>query len=211
MKMSKNFYEALKERRSIYAISKESGVSNERIQEVINEAVLHTPSAFNSQSARVVVLFGENHNKLWDITEASLKKIVPEENFAPTKEKIDSFRNGYASVLFFEDQNVVKNLQEQFSLYKDNFPVWSQQSSGMLQYVIWTALAVEGLGKYTAQASGIFMMMVVGGGVLPLIQQSISDSVGYMASYWLIIAALAYLLFYGLVGCKNVNKDIPVE
>ena len=144
--MSKNFYEALKERRSIYAISNESGVSNERIQEVINEAVLHTPSAFNSQSARVVVLFGENHNKLWDITEASLKKIVPEENFAPTKEKIDSFRNGYASVLFFEDQNVVKNLQEQFSLYKDNFPVWSQQSSGMLQYVIWTSLAVEGLG-----------------------------------------------------------------
>ena len=144
--MSKNFYEALKERRSIYAISKESTVSNERIQEVINEAVLHTPSAFNSQSARVVVLFGENHNKLWDITEASLKKIVPEENFAPTKEKIDSFRNGYASVLFFEDQNVVKNLQEQFSLYKDNFPVWSQQSSGMLQYVIWTSLAVEGLG-----------------------------------------------------------------
>lgn len=144
--MSKNFYEALKERRSIYAISKETTVSNERIQEVINEAVLHTPSAFNSQSARVVVLFGENHNKLWDITEASLKKIVPEENFAPTKEKIDSFRNGYASVLFFEDQNVVKNLQEQFSLYKDNFPVWSQQSSGMLQYVIWTALVVEGLG-----------------------------------------------------------------
>ena len=144
--MSKNFYEALKERRSIYAISKETTVSNERIQEVINEAVLHTPSAFNSQSARVIVLFGENHNKLWDITEASLKKIVPEENFAPTKEKIDSFRNGYASVLFFEDQNVVKNLQEQFSLYKDNFPVWSQQSSGMLQYVIWTSLAVEGLG-----------------------------------------------------------------
>ena len=144
--MSKNFYEALKERRSIYAISKETTVSNERIQEVINEAVLHTPSAFNSQSARVVVLFGENHNKLWDITEASLKKIVPEENFAPTKEKIDSFRNGYASVLFFEDQNVVKNLQEQFSLYKDNFPVWSQQSSGMRQYVIWTSLAVEGLG-----------------------------------------------------------------
>ena len=72
-------------------------------------------------------------------------------------------------------------------------------------------LAVEGLGKYTAQASGIFMMMVVGGGIFPLLQQFISDAVGYMASYWLIIALLAYLLFYGLVGCKNVNKDIPVE
>ena len=68
-----------------------------------------------------------------------------------------------------------------------------------------------GLGKYTAQASGIFMMMVVGGGIFPLLQQVISDAVGYMASYWLIIFMLAYLLFYGLVGCKNVNKDIPVE
>ena len=67
-------------------------------------------------------------------------------------------------------------------------------------------LAVEGLGKYTAQASGIFMMMVVGGGIFPLLQQFISDAVGYMASYWLIIALLAYLLFYGLIGCKNVNK-----
>lgn len=56
-----------------------------------------------------------------------------------------------------------------------------------------------------------FMMMVVGGGIFPLLQQFISDAVGYMASYWLIIALLAYLLFYGLVGCKNVNKDIPVE
>ncbi len=55
------------------------------------------------------------------------------------------------------------------------------------------------------------MMMVVGGGIFPLLQQFISDAVGYMASYWLIIALLAYLLFYGLVGCKNVNKDIPVE
>jgi len=85
---------------------------------------------------------------------------------------------------------------------------------GLCTSVMWGGifnLAVEGLGKYTAQASGIFMMMVVGGGVLPLIQQAISDSVGYMASYWLIIAALGYLLFYGLVGCKNVNKDIPVE
>ncbi len=85
---------------------------------------------------------------------------------------------------------------------------------GLCTSVMWGGifnLAVEGLGKYTAQASGIFMMMVVGGGILPVLQQFISDSVGYMASYWLIIAALAYLLFYGLAGCKNVNKDIPVE
>ena len=85
---------------------------------------------------------------------------------------------------------------------------------GLCTSVMWGGifnLAVEGLGKYTAQASGIFMMMVVGGGILPLIQNAIADSVGYMASYWLIIACLAYLLYYGLAGCKNVNKDIPVD
>ncbi len=85
---------------------------------------------------------------------------------------------------------------------------------GLCTSIMWGGifnLAVEGLGKYTAQASGIFMMMVVGGGIFPLLQQVISDSVGYMASYWLIIAMLAYLLFYGLMGCKNVNKDIPVD
>lgn len=72
-------------------------------------------------------------------------------------------------------------------------------------------LSVEGLGKYTEQASGIFMMMVVGGGVMPLIQNAIGKSIGYMASYWIVVAMLAYILFYALAGCKNVNKDIPVE
>ncbi len=85
---------------------------------------------------------------------------------------------------------------------------------GLCTSVMWGGifnLAVEGLGKYTAQASGIFMMMVVGGGVMPLIQNAIANSAGYMASYWLVVAMLAYLLYYGCVGCKNVNKDIPVD
>lgn len=144
--MIKDFNTAIKERRTIYGISKETTVSDERIQEVINEAVLHTPSAFNSQSARIVVLFGENHDKLWDITKEALKKIVPEDKFAPTEEKINSFRSGYGTVLFFEDISVIESLQQQFATYKDNFPIWSQQSSGMLQYVIWTSLEIEGLG-----------------------------------------------------------------
>ncbi len=72
-------------------------------------------------------------------------------------------------------------------------------------------LSVEGLGKYTEQASGIFMMMVVGGGVMPFIQNAIAKSIGYMGSYWIVVAMLAYILFYAMVGCKNVNKDIPVE
>ncbi len=85
---------------------------------------------------------------------------------------------------------------------------------GLCTSVMWGGifnLAVEGLGKYTAQASGIFMMMVVGGGVMPLIQNAIAQSAGYMTSYWLVIAMLAYLFYYGVIGCKNVNKDIPVN
>ena len=86
---------------------------------------------------------------------------------------------------------------------------------GLCTSVMWSCvfnLATEGLGKYTAAASGIFMMMVVGGGVLPLIQNAIADSsLGYMISYVVPLAGLAYLCYYALFGCKNVNTDIPVE
>ena len=84
---------------------------------------------------------------------------------------------------------------------------------GLCTSIMWGGifnLAVEGLGKYTAQASGIFMMMVVGGGVIPLVQQLFAKEIGYMSSYWLIVACLGYLFIYGIWGCINVNKDIPV-
>jgi len=87
--------------------------------------------------------------------------------------------------------------------------------TGFCTSIMWGGifnLAVEGIGKYTPMGSGIFMVMVVGGGVLPLIQGAVADiTFSYMASYWVIIAALAYLLWYALVGCKNVNTDIPVD
>ena len=84
---------------------------------------------------------------------------------------------------------------------------------GLCTSVMWGGifnLAVEGLGKYTEKASGIFMMFVVGGGVIPLLQQLISNKMGYMPSYWLIVGCLGYLFIYGVWGCINVNKDIPV-
>lgn len=110
-----------------------------------------------------------------------------------------------------------------------SMPVFNGSSFGMVQVpinalflvlcglctsIMWGGifnLAVEGLGKYVATASGIFMMMVVGGGILPFFQNWVADQAGYLASYWVIVAGLAYLLYYALVGCKNVNKDIPVE
>ncbi|MBO5890035.1 MAG: MFS transporter [Alistipes sp.] len=86
---------------------------------------------------------------------------------------------------------------------------------GLCTSVMWGGifnLAVEGLGKYTEKASGIFMALVCGGGILPLLQNYVVDFTGnYLVSYWVIVAGLAYLLFYALVGSKNVNKDIITE
>ena len=85
---------------------------------------------------------------------------------------------------------------------------------GLCTSVMWGGifnLAVEGLGKYTAQASGIFMMFVVGGGVIPLCQQLLADKLGYMTSYWLMVGCLGYVFIYGLWGCINVNTNIPVD
>lgn len=144
--MNKNFYEAIKERRSIYAIGKESPISDERIKEIVEDVVKHVPSSFNSQTSRTVILLGESHDKLWDITMEALRKVVPADNFASTEEKINSFKAGHGTVLFYEDFAIVEGLQKQFELYKDNFPVWASQTSGMMQFAVWTAFSTEGLG-----------------------------------------------------------------
>lgn len=144
--MNKNFYDAIKERRSIYAIGKESPISDERIKGIVEYVVKHVPSAFNSQTTRTVILLGESHNKLWNITMEALRKVVPASNFESTEAKINSFKAGYGTVLYFEDFAVVESLQKQFELYKDNFPGWAVQTSGMVQFSVWTAFATEGLG-----------------------------------------------------------------
>ena len=85
---------------------------------------------------------------------------------------------------------------------------------GLCTSIMWGGifnLAVEGLGKYTEAASGFFMVMVCGGGILPLIQGVVADNAGFQASYFVILVGLAYLLYFALVGSKNVNKDIPVD
>ena len=85
---------------------------------------------------------------------------------------------------------------------------------GLCTSVMWGGifnLATAGLGKYTAAASGIFMVMVCGGGILSTLQSYVADILGYIQSYWVIILGLAYILYYALVGSKNVNKDIVVN
>ena len=123
--MQMNFKEALKYRRSYYQLTNSSSVSNEVIREILEFGLLHVPSAFNSQSTRIVLLLGEHHKKLWMITKEILRKMARSaESFAKTEAKIDtSFASGYGTVLFFEDAAVVRKLQASFPTYKENFPV----------------------------------------------------------------------------------------
>ena len=141
-----SFIEQIKQRRSIYAIGKNVSQKPEQLDAVIQEAIKQSPSSFNSQSSRAVTLYGESHTKFWEIVRGTLRKMVPEENFESTSQKIDSFSAGYGTVLFYEDQDVIKDLQDQFPLYADNFPVWSEHSSAIAQFATWTALAEINIG-----------------------------------------------------------------
>ena len=141
-----SFNKLIEQRRTIYGLGKDLPVSESDIESIVEHAVKHTPSAFNSQSARVIVLFDTAHDTLWNITLENLRQIVPAENFAPTEARIGGFAGGAGTVLFFEDQSVIEYLMENFALYAKNFPIWSEQSSGMLQYVVWTSLAEVNVG-----------------------------------------------------------------
>lgn len=145
--MTKSFKEALKARRTFYQIDNKSTLSDKEIRDLIRFAVEYVPSAFNSQTTRVVLLTGSAHEKLWTIVKDTLRKLVPADAFAKTEQKIDgSFSCGYGTVLYFEDMSIVHSLQESFPAYKDNFPVWSEQTDAMHQLVIWTLLEDAGMG-----------------------------------------------------------------
>lgn len=144
--MSNKAIEIYKKRRSQYVLGKNLDLNQERIIDLVKEAVRQAPSSFNSQSSRAVILFGEQNDTFWQLVKDALRPLVPAEGFTGTEAKLDSFAAGVGTVLFFEDQNVVKGLQEQFELYADNFPVWSEQSSGIAQFAVWTALSEAGIG-----------------------------------------------------------------
>lgn len=146
MGRDKHFLHAVEKRRSRYALTGESPISDEKIEEIIRTAVKHSPSAFNSQSARLLVLFGAHHKNFWQLTKDALRRVIAKSSFSGIEEKIDSFAAARGTILYFEDWNTVLGLQEKFPLYKENFPLWAYQSNGMLEFIVWTALAEVGLG-----------------------------------------------------------------
>lgn len=147
MKTSRTFLDAIAHRRSYYALKNESPISDDAIREIVECTIKHVPSPFNSQSTRLVVLLGEHHQKVWELTKDVLRERIAPDKFAQTEQKINaSFQSGYGTILYYEDQSVVRGLQEKFPSYADNFPIWSEQTNGMHQLTLWTALEDAGFG-----------------------------------------------------------------
>ena len=141
IQMKNHFLESIALRRSIYDLGNTLPVSKDEVTKTVQEAVRTSPSPFNSQSARAVILYGEESKKLWKIVLDALLKIVPSEQVADTKSKIASFDSGAGTVLVFEEMAVVKKLQDDMPLYKENFALWSHHGTGLTQFSIWSALA----------------------------------------------------------------------
>ncbi len=151
-----NLHQTFENRRTIYALNDTLPVSKQAVIDVIEHAILHTPSSFNSQTTRIIVLFNDEHQRLWDIAESNLREIVGDSDFSSTEQKMNSFRAGAGTVLFFEDEDGVKKLQEEFALYADSFPVWAEHTNAMHQYVIWTALSEMGIGANLQHYAPVF-------------------------------------------------------
>lgn len=141
-----SFYELAKKRRSIYHLGKNVKLSNDEIVKLVKDIIDQTPSSFHSQTSRIVVLLGEEHDALWEIVRETLRAIVGDGDFTGTDNKINSFKAAKGTVLFYEDKDTVSGLQKQFPLYADNFPVWSEHSTGLTQYAVWLALAEVDIG-----------------------------------------------------------------
>lgn len=145
--MNTELLSLLKKRRSIYNLGKNVTASDDDIVDLVENAIQESPSAFNSQTTRAVFLFGENHDKLWDIVVDRLKSEVPTEAaHEKTKAKIASFKSAYATILYYTDTDVVKKLEKDFPLYADNFYDWSEQAQGSATLNTWVSLADNGIG-----------------------------------------------------------------
>ena len=145
--MERNFIEALEHRRSHYSLSAAMCATEEEVVETIDRIMLAIPSAFNSQSSRVVVLFGIHHICLWGMVKQALKERISAEQFENSRHKIDScFASGCGTILFYEDMDVVAEMKSSFALYADKFDEYSAHTSAMHQFAVLTALEDMGFG-----------------------------------------------------------------
>ena len=145
--MNSQFNSLAANRRSIYALCDNLSQTPEEIFDLVKQTIKNSPTAFNSQTVRVVVLFGKSSDKVWEIVEDALRKIAKSPDaFEQTKSKIDSFKAGYGTILYFTDTTIVHQLENDYPSYAANFANWAEQGLGGAQQAVWTALAEQGIG-----------------------------------------------------------------
>lgn len=145
--MKSQVNQLLKQRRSIYALGDQVQQSSTEIADLIKETIRQSPTAFNSQTVRAVILFGKASDKVWDIVEDALAKVVKNPDaFKKTQAKIATFRAGFGTVLFLTETKTVHELEQQFPTYATNFADWAEQGIGGAQQAVWTALAENNIG-----------------------------------------------------------------
>ncbi|MDD6087571.1 MAG: nitroreductase family protein [Bifidobacterium boum] len=173
------FVSAISARRSQYALTDAAALSDSEIVDLIRSVAGEVPSAFNAQPQRAVVLFGEDHHRLWAIVHDALRAVVKDDTaFAATEQKVAGFDAAHGTILYFDDTTVTTNLQERFPSYAANFPVWAQQANGMLQFAVWSALAEAGIGANVQHYN-------------PLIDDAVRDAFGIPAD-WKLIAQMPF-------------------
>jgi len=133
-------------RRSIYELENRLPVSENTVIGIIGDCVNFTPSAYNAQSQRVVLLLGENHRKLWRDTSEYLTSTLPMDRIDRVKKRMDNFIDAYGTVLFFDDSTVTRELIKKFPASEKNFLTWAEQQNGMLQVNVWNSLAAMEIG-----------------------------------------------------------------
>ena len=138
-----SFFETLKTRRSVYKLNKKLPVAQDKVFEIIKDAVRYVPDAFNMKSQRVVIITGDKNQEFWNGVYDVLVSIT---SGAVSRERIDSFMAGYGTILYFYDNDVLNEYRKKFAQYAGNFDNWATQSNAMLQFAIWTGFADVGIG-----------------------------------------------------------------
>ena len=198
--MENNILELFTKRHSFYDIN--NFIPNsQNVVDIIKKSMQIYPSSFNSQEARILLLLGGNHKKIWELTRNRLTQISPKEKHEDIRAKMSSFSDGFGTILFFIDTEKVKSLEQKYSLYANNFMNWAYQSNAMLQYIIWTALANNQIGASLQHYN-------------PLIDDDIKK-VFYINDSWLLVAQMPFGGINSIPNAHNVtdldNKLIILE
>ena len=143
-----NYIELLKKRRSVYKLSNDIPYKDEEIEKIIAEVLVESPTGYNMQSSKIIVLMNEEHRKLWDIEKDVLRAIVKPEHFQLTEDKIEMFKQAKGTILFYEDESIVEKYMNNIPLYKDKFPIFASHGMGILQGNMWNMFASLNLGAH---------------------------------------------------------------